>query len=588
MRILFVTIVLLIGFLFSSLAQQPPFSLKNVSLPQLAYSACAWGDFDHDGDLDLALTGAAGNDPVTRIFRNDDGNFTDLQSNLLPLHFGSVEWGDYDSDGDLDLLATGIESQGTAHTLIFKNTDGTFAEAGISLPGVVDGQATWGDLDNDGNLDILLTGSSMARIYRNTGDGNFITINAPLPDLEGAMCCWNDYNNDGQPDVMVCGNTGGGIISKLFKNDHGTFTEVTILPDPFLGLYGGQARWTDLDKDGDQDLVIAGMDLYVDGYFLVYRNDGNDHFTRFDESDATLLNPFFDLADYDADGLTDVMLIGTTAGCGGPAVSMLMKNQGSMDFSIVSSLVPGYKLGGVTWGDYNNDGYSDLLFTGLDVFEFPKTELYLNNLGDTDLFITNTRPSAPLEPTVATSADQAILRWRSATDIQTPENALTYNIRIGTLPDSFDALSPLAVLYTGMRSVAAIGNAGSDTSWTITGIPAGTYYFSVQAVDNGFSGGFFSDPVMFNYLPVGLDQEKIPDLVISPNPCYKTLNISRKYSSETNYQVRVYNEQGRAVYQGNSPEAIAVANWPAGIYLLQYTGTSGVHSVKLIKSQNPF
>ena len=367
MKIRSVAAMTLLAFHFHAAAQQPMFSQAAVALPQLAYSACAWGDFDHDGDLDLALTGAEGNTPLTKIFRNDNGSFTDIQASLLPLHFGSVEWGDYDHDGQLDLLVTGIESQGTAHTILYKNTNGIFTDSGITLPGIMDGQATWGDLDNDGYPDILLAGSSMARIYKNTGNGDFININAPLPVVETTMCCWNDYNNDGQSDVLVCGNTGGGMVSKLYRNDHGVFTEVSISPEPLAGLYGGQARWADLDNDGDLDLAIAGMDLYVDGYLLFYRNDGNDHFTKFEGNSANLLNPSIDLGDYNNDGLTDIVVAGTIAGCGGPAATRLLKNLGSMIFTDVSSLLPGFKLGGVTWGDYNNDGYSDLLFTGLDV-----------------------------------------------------------------------------------------------------------------------------------------------------------------------------------------------------------------------------
>lgn len=313
-----VIILLLFAIQMTSPAQQMPFSQAIVTLPQLAYSACAWGDFDHDGDLDLALTGAEGNNPLTKIFRNDNGVFNDTQSNLLALHFGSAEWGDYDNDGDLDLLVTGIENQGNPHTIIYTNNNGSFSDSGIALPGIMDGEASWGDVNNDGYLDILLAGSSMARVYENDGNGYFIIISAPLPDMVSTMCSWSDY-----------------------------------------------------------------------------RNDGNDHFTRFDQNAANLLNPSFDLGDYNGDGLIDIILIGTTAGCGGPAVTMLLQNMGAMSFSIVSSLIPGYKLGGVTWGDYNNDGYTDLLFTGLDVFEIPQTDLYLNNLGDTTFFDLNTPPTQP-------------------------------------------------------------------------------------------------------------------------------------------------------------------------------------------------
>ena len=584
MKLLAVSTLLLMAFNLKSVAQQPAFTEANVTLPQLAYSACAWGDYDHDGDLDLALTGAEGNNPLTKIFRNDNGQFTDIQANLLALHYGSVEWGDYDNDGDLDLLVTGIESLGNPHTIIFKNSGGIFTDSGISLPGVMDGQASWGDFNNDGNLDILLAGSEMARIYRNDGNDLFTNINAPLPNLETAMCCWNDYNNDGQMDVMVCGNTGGGIVSKLFKNDHGIFTEVTISPDPFLGLYGGQVKWADLDNDGDQDLVIAGMDLYVDGYFLIYRNDGNNHFTKSDNNSANLLNPYFDFGDYNADGLIDIIIMGTISGCGGPAVTRLLQNLGAMSFTDVSPLLPGFKLGGVTWGDYNNDGYTDLLFTGLDVFEMPKTGLYLNNLGDTSHFTLNSPPSSPQGLEVTMEPDKAILRWNSSSDTQTLKNALSYNISIGTTSESHDVLSPLAVLNTGYRMVTAPGNASTDTNWIISDIPPGTYYFSVQAIDNGFMPGVFSAPKMFTYAPVGIDQHEKPTFSISPNPCHDRILIHDGTSAQPDIRIRIMDETGKCFYEGPNPGVMNIATWPNGMYMIQKTDSKVTLSAKFFKN----
>jgi hypothetical protein len=570
-------------FTLGSAAQQPMCSPAGVTLPQLAYSACAWGDYDHDGDLDLALSGAEGNNPTAGIFRNDNGNFTDIQASLTALHFGSVEWGDYDNDADLDLLATGIDNLGNPYTIIYQNTGGVFANSGIILPGVMDGQATWGDLDNDGNLDILLAGSSMAGIYRNTGNGQFININVPLPAVETAMCCWNDYNNDGQSDVLVCGNTGGGIVSKLFANNHGEFTEVTISPDPFAGLYGGQAKWADLDNDGDQDLVIAGMDLYVDGYFLVYRNDGNDHFTKFDENTANLLNPTFDLGDFDGDGLADVVLMGTISGCGGAAVTMLLQNLGFISFFNVSSWLPGYKLGGVTWGDYNNDGSTDLLFTGLDAYEAPKTVLYLNTLGNPGTFTLNTPPSPPPGAHATIGAGQTILQWNSSYDTQTPKNALTYNIRIGTLPDSYEILSPMAVLYTGYRTVTAPGNTTADTSWIIRDIPPGTYYFSVQAIDNGYMAGAFSSPCMFTFSPVGSAENEAATISFFPNPCHDLLHVTTHAETVTNSIISILDQSGQVICEQPSTEAINVSSWPRGIYLIQISNGIIRQSGKFIK-----
>jgi hypothetical protein len=367
------------------------------------------------------------------------------------------------------------------------------------------------------------------------------------------------------------------------------FTEVIITPEPFTGLYGGQAKFADLDNDGDQDLVITGMDLYVDGYFLLYRNDGNDHFTKFAENTANLLNPTFDLGDYDADGLPDIILMGTISGCGGAAVTILMQNLGFISFFNVSSLLPGYKLGEVAWADYNNDGLTDLLFTGLDAYDAPKTQLYLNNLGNPTTFNINTPPSPPQGVSVSTEPGITKLQWNSSTDTQTPKEALTYNIRIGTLPDSYEILAPLAVLYNGARTITAPGNASADTNWKISGLPGGTYFFSVQAIDNGFMPGAFSSAVMFTSQTVGM-VDQADQCNIGPNPFTDKLYIrvagnpaKTGEAEKNNVSVLIMNSTGQIQYRGEHTNELNVSSWPSGVYLLQARKGDAVFTRKLIK-----
>lgn len=570
-------------------AQQPPFSQANIVLPQVGYSACAWGDFDQDGDLDLALTGAEGNSLLTRIFRNDDGHFTDIQANLLPLHNGSIEWGDYNNDGHLDLILTGMDLLGTPFTRIYKNTNGTFSDSGIILPDVPDGQASWGDYDNDGDLDLLIAGNLMTAIFRNDGNDQFADIGAPLPLIQSTMIAWVDYNNDGQLDVMVCGDTGGGMVSKLFRNNAGVFTEVNIMPEPFLGLYGGQVKWADLDNDGDQDLVMAGTDLYVDGYFLIYRNDGQDHFTKLDSNLANLLNSSIDLGDFDADGLIDIAVIGRNPGCGGPAVTMVLQNLGSMDFFNMSTLLPGFKQGAVCWGDYNNDGFADLLFTGMDAFESPRTDIFLNTIGDTT-FTTNTPPDIPGGANATIENDRIVFSWNSSNDAQTPKKALSYNICIGTQPEVFDILSPMADPISGSRTIVAPGNASADTSWIIAGIPAGTYYFRVQSIDNGFMPGAFSTPVIFICQTVGMMESEKDNFKLSPNPCTDHVFISNpgkeSATGKMNFQdfsITILNSLGVQVFFGNNIKEIDVSSWPSGFYLARFQSGNTISIRKFIR-----
>ena len=147
MKIFIRTFSFFLVFTLAGHAQQLPFTNINADLVKLGFSNAAWGDYDHDGDLDFAIAGEPGNTiPVTKIYRNDNGSFVENNSNLTGLTYSSVEWGDYDNDSDLDLLVTGNDSLYLPSTKIFRNDNGTFIDILANLPAVSEGSATWGIL----------------------------------------------------------------------------------------------------------------------------------------------------------------------------------------------------------------------------------------------------------------------------------------------------------------------------------------------------------------------------------------------------------------------------------------------------------
>jgi hypothetical protein len=297
---------------------------------------------------------------------------------------------------------------------------------------------------------------------------------------------------------------------------------------------------------------------------------------------GNFLDGSLDLGDFNADGLSDIIVMGRTAGCGGTAATLLFENMGFMNFQAVSTLIPGFKQGRVTWGDYNNDGFSDLLFSGLDGFDIPQTSLFLNNLGDTT-FTVNTAPTAPGNPGSAVINGNNVLYWSRSFDSKTPSEALTYNVMIGSQCNLSDILSPLANPLTGRRMVAANGNATSDTSFIIRDLVPGDYCFSVQAIDNGYLSGSFSTPEIFQYQPVGINHPQSVPFQLSPNPCSGILHISYNNSELLPASLSIMDMTGQILMEAKVPATMDLSALPAGIYLARFMYDQQPFFQKIIK-----
>ena len=175
----------------------------------------------------------------------------------------------------------------------------------------------------------------------------------------------------------------------------------------------------------------------------------------------------------------------------GQYVTKVYKNQSGTSFVDSDTSFTGVRLGSISLGDMDNDNDLDVLLTGSTGTE-EVTKIYLNTAK-----VTNSKPAAPAGLSSVLNGSEATLSWNKATDAQTPQNGLSYNLYIGTTPLTGNKKSPMSNISTGYRKVVSLGNAGQNSSWTIKDIPEGTYYWSVQAVDNGFAGSLFSGEQIF-------------------------------------------------------------------------------------------
>lgn len=450
----------------------------------------AWGDYDNDGDLDLVISGRSQDSTLrTELLRNDgDGNFTTVISSLPAVALASIRWGDFNNDGWADLVLTGLGPLNEGLCQVWRNNgNGTFSDINADLPGVQSGRAEWGDYNNDGRLDLLITGATnntpvAARLFRNNGNQTFSNVNLTLPALERSTAAWADYDNDGDLDFVLAGlGTSGIAVTQIRRNNgDGTFTDIGAgVP----GVADGSVTWADYDSDGDLDLLITGTTNQVPSGAItqLWRNFGNGSFAQVVSGFPNLTQSRAAWGDFDNDGDLDLALTGTQTNVG---LTELRRNNGDGTFTKLNASIPILMNGAMAWGDFDNDGDLDLAVSGQGTNLTMISEIRRN-----DSFPANTVPGAPSGLISSATVSNVVLSWSAATDAQTPSTALTYNVLIEP-----DITAVHADRASGLRRVPAMGNVqhGTNGMFILTNYPAGTYLWTVQAIDSAFGGGPFA------------------------------------------------------------------------------------------------
>ncbi|WP_046745455.1 FG-GAP-like repeat-containing protein [Kordia zhangzhouensis] len=529
-------------------------------------SGISFCDYNDDGWDDITI-GTQSGDPIKMYKNNGDGTFsldTSLGINNTRQQ-KQVIWVDFDNDGDKDLYV----SSNADGSRLYRNDTGTLVDvtATSGLPTVAQDNsgASWGDYNNDGNLDVFLCNREISSpqsnyLYRNNGDGTFTNVSVAAgidPGSHFSFCAaFFDYNNDGWQDIYMA-NDKTNTTNILYKNNgDGTFTDVSEQSGTNLAIDAMSVTIGDFDSDTWFDIYVTNG---IQGnYFL--RNNGDGTFTNIALSTGTIFG-----------------------GVAWGAVFLDADNDSELDLYVSGSLdgsVPG--IPSAAFYKNNGDGtFSSPTTTG---FQGDTRESYSNAIGDTD------NDGFP-EIIVSNSANDDIFLWKNQT--VTTNNWLKVDLE-GTISNK-QGVGALIELSSGGTSqyrytICGEGYIAQNSSTEFFGIGTNT---TIDYVKVTWLGG--AQDIVYNVTPnqrlhitegsnpLAVDEfESVAEIQLYPNPSQGDIWLKSTYNYD--YKYFIFDSKGVQVQEGiiNSKKAIQISHLASGYYMVKILGEKTVFNKKIM------
>ncbi len=563
-------------------------------LPGLVDGTARWADVDRDGDLDLLTVGTEpgsstvlADRPRTRLFRNNGvvpsetapGGatfaFAEQTTGLPDLTFGEAAFGDVDRDGDLDLLLMGSRTLAPPYTpltrLYRNNGAGGFADAGVSFPALHSGAARWADLDRDGDLDLVLCGTPDAEgpytpqtfVYLQAANGTFAALaDAGLPGLAFGHFRLADLTGDGVPDFIGEGLMPAGLLLAAYRND-GT-GHFTLLRQTPGGAHA-DVEVADIDADGTLDVLDGGArpGPFVFSGTVRRLTASGASFTVRQTMTREGLGTRLAAGDFTGDGRPDLAVM--TAALRPDRATVGVYDLVADTLALRARLLGDFN-GALAWGDADGDGDLDLVASNT-VGNKAQLVLYRNDRFDRS----QPPPVAAATPILSRAETGFRLDWAA------PSPAVTYDVRIGTTPGGHDVRAADADA-DGRRLTGAPGPLTSPVL-ALSGLPAGTYYVGLQTIGADFVGSAFAEFPVTVSTATGVEVLTAATLGFTvASPTRTDAHLRYVAPGGVPARLSVYDALGRLVHTVEMPASdlptahdLDVANLPPGLYILRLT-----------------
>ncbi len=448
------------------------------------------------------------------IMNNNAQSFTQITNeNIEGFADGEMAFEDIDNDGDLDLLISGYKYPGVNSTRLYKN-DGTGNFTMVVDAGFLNfthSSISFGDVDGDNDSDVIVTGAAVGTfspevtyLYLNDGQGNFThDTNNEFAGVADGDVSLIDLDNDGDLDLYVDGDGIVKLVRLYLNNGLGDFS---LLNNTITPTWDGESVFADIDGDGDQDLLVTGRDDPFGRIAKLYENDGLGGFSLLNDSVIDgVIHSSISFGDIDNDSDLDLFVNGMNIL--GEKTGSLYENIGLGEFSLLDdSTIQGTWMSDSNFGDMDNDNDLDLLISGWDIDNNPITQLYLNDGYGNFSISSSTSFTGLFDGTIC----------------------------LGDIDNDSDL------------DVAINGSNSSYSNYT--------YIYQNNHIDN-----------------IGLVEQNVLNKVyLYPNPSSSTIQLSVDNIGE--YNIEIFNSSGSILDQFASTSKIIVldiSSYPKGLYFIQ-------------------